>query len=466
MIINTIVNNEVITLNFPSGAITLDVIREYLQLKGTKEGCREGDCGSCMILLGKTDEHGIKYWIVNSCLLPIIEIANAHVVTNEGLNHDYLTPIQYYFVEEGATQCGFCTPGFIVSLTGYLLHSKTLNLNDAIAFLSGNICRCTGYKSIERAISKLIEGMNPEIFESYYSNERIKYLVDENILPDYFLQIPEKLAQLPYSLNQDESSANVNLVAGGTDLYVQRGFALEENDINAIDLKNQYQKIIVKDDYCIVGAAVSVTNLAENEIINKLIPDFAKYMKLISCTSIRNRATVGGNIVNASPIGDLSILLIALNALLVIESKSVKREIYLTEFFKGYKQTELQKDEWLSDIKIPLTNEKCFINFEKVSKRKHLDIASVNSAISIKVDHKIITDITLSAGGVAPIPLMLKKASSFLTGKEINAENIDKSIEIAISEITPISDVRGSSAYKTLLLKQLIKAHFDRFFTS
>ncbi len=466
MIINTIVNNEVITLNFPSGAITLDVIREYLQLKGTKEGCREGDCGSCMILLGKTDEHGIKYRIVNSCLLPIIEIANAHVVTIEGLNHDYLTPIQYYFVEEGATQCGFCTPGFIVSLTGYLLHSKTLNLNDAIAFLSGNICRCTGYKSIERAISKLIEGMNPEIFESYYSNERIKYLVDENILPDYFLQIPEKLAQLPYSLNQDESSANVNLVAGGTDLYVQRGFALEENDINAIDLKNQYQKIIVKDDYCIVGAAVSVTNLAENEIINKLIPDFAKYMKLISCTSIRNRATVGGNIVNASPIGDLSILLIALNALLVIESKSVKREIYLTEFFKGYKQTELQKDEWLSDIKIPLTNEKCFINFEKVSKRKHLDIASVNSAISIKVDHKIITDITLSAGGVAPIPLMLKKASSFLTGKEINAENIDKSIEIAISEITPISDVRGSSAYKTLLLKQLIKAHFDRFFTS
>lgn len=466
MTINTIVNNEVVVLNFPSGAVTLDVIREHLHLKGTKEGCREGDCGSCMVLLGKIEKDRLKYRIVNSCLLPIIEIADAHLVTIEGLNRDDLTPIQQYFVEEGASQCGFCTPGFIISLTGYLLYAKTLNLKDAIAFLSGNICRCTGYKSIERVVSKLLEGMNSESFEKSYENNRISYLVEENILPDYFLRIPEKLAQLPYSFHQDENSENVNPVAGGTDLYVQIGFALEENEINAIDLKNQYKKINVIDDFCIVGAAVSVTELTENEIINKLIPDFAKYVNLISCTSIRNRATIGGNIVNASPIGDLSIMLIALNASLRIERENGYREVTVKNFFKGYKQLDLKKDEWLKEIIIPLSKEKYFFNFEKVSKRTYLDIASVNSAVSLKVENEKIIDITLSAGGVAPIPLLLKKTCDFLKGKIINPENVEKSLEVVTSEIQPISDVRGNANYKSLLLKQLIKAHFEKFLNS
>lgn len=463
MIINTIVNNEIVSLKLPSGAVTLDVIREHLHLKGTKEGCREGDCGSCMILLGKPKKNGMVYRIVNSCLLPIIEVANAHVVTIEGLNSKELTPIQQYFVDEGATQCGFCTPGFIISITGYLLYSKYLNIDEAIAFLSGNICRCTGYKSIERAIKKLIEGLNNNFFEESYENERINYLVEQKIIPEYFLQIPEKLAQLPYSFNKDLISINENSVAGGTDVYVQKGYELEEKEINAFDINNELKKIFVTTDYCYVGSALTVTELTENEIINRLIPDIAKFSKLISCTSIRNRATIGGNIVNASPIGDVSIMLIALNAVLVIENKNTKREVPIANFFKAYKQFDLKRDEWLSYIKIPLSNENKFFHFEKVSKRTHLDIASVNTAISLKLENNIITDITLSAGGVAPVPFLLNETCNFLNGKELTSENIDKSIEISQSEIQPISDVRGSTEYKSLLLKQLIKAHFEVF---
>ena len=461
MIINTIVNNDIVSLTLPSGAVTLDVIRDHLHLKGTKEGCREGDCGSCMILVGKLNKDGIQYRIVNSCLLPIIETAYAHVVTIEGLNSKELTPVQQYFVDEGASQCGFCTPGFIISITRYLLYSKNLNIDEATAFLSGNICRCTGYKSIERAIKKLIEGLNHKLFEESYENDRINFLVEKKILPEYFLQIPDKLAQLPYSFDIHLISTDTNTIAGGTDVYVQKGHELEESDINALDFNVELKKIFMTTEYCYIGSAVTVTELSENEIINKLIPDITKYTQLISCTSIRNRATIGGNIVNASPIGDVSIMLIALNAELVIENKNSKREIPIANFFNAYKQIDLRKDEWLSYIKIPLSNEKKIFHFEKVSKRTHLDIASVNTAISLKLENNIITDITLSAGGVSPVPLLLNETCNFLNGKELTSENINKSIEIAQSEIQPISDVRGSAEYKSLLLKQLIKAHFE-----
>ncbi|MBN2571543.1 MAG: 2Fe-2S iron-sulfur cluster binding domain-containing protein, partial [Ignavibacteriales bacterium] len=175
--IHTIINNKTESFQSPSGAVLLDVIRNDLKLKGTKEGCREGDCGSCIVLWGKLKNDKMEYRTVNSCMFPLGEVEQSHIVTIEGLNDKNLNPIQQAIIDEGASQCGFCTPGFIISMLGYFLNAKTLNLQDAIASLSGNICRCTGYTSIIRAMEKIVNSLEPKKFADSYSNDRISFLI-------------------------------------------------------------------------------------------------------------------------------------------------------------------------------------------------------------------------------------------------------------------------------------------------
>jgi xanthine dehydrogenase small subunit len=216
----------------------------------------------------------------------------------------------------------------------------------------------------------------------------------------------------------------------------------------------------------------------ESKIITDAFPGFKKVSKLVSSTPIRNIATIAGNFVNASPIGDFTILFLALDTHLTLSlsSKGVlsdkgegkvttsKRDIPLREFYKGYKQLDKKEDEFIEQIWFEIPGKKDLFNFEKVSKRTHLDIASVNSAICIQTDGKVILKAGLSAGGVGPVPLYLSKTSAFLTGKKVSDDLVEEAIEIAQSEISPISDARGSEEYKRLLLSQLIKAHFITLF--
>ncbi len=179
---------------------------------------------------------------------------------------------------------------------------------------------------------------------------------------------------------------------------------------------------------------------------------------------IRNSATVGGNIINASPIGDMTIFFLALNASVVLSNGNKQRKILLKNLYKGYKQLDKTDDEYLDHIEFKLPSKNSHFNFEKVSKRTHLDIASVNSAMYVETDNNIITEIHISAGGVSPIPLYLEKTSQFLLGKKVTIDTILDAHPIIQSEIFPISDVRGSEEYKRLLLNQLFKAHFIELF--
>jgi xanthine dehydrogenase small subunit len=225
---------------------------------------------------------------------------------------------------------------------------------------------------------------------------------------------------------------------------------------------------------CVMGASVTVTDLMESKIIKDAFPDFKRISKLVSSTPIRNIATIAGNFVNASPIGDFTILFLALDAQIILtptlstcgeaKSSSTKRQIALREFYKGYKQLDKKENEFIEQISFELPTKKDLLNFEKVSKRTHLDIASVNTAIKINTDGKTIFNAGLSAGGVGPVPSYLSKTSSFLKDKKITEELVYEAIEIAQSEITPISDARGSEDYKRLLLGQLIKGHFITLF--
>jgi xanthine dehydrogenase small subunit len=371
-----------------------------------------------------------------------------------------LSPVQQAMVDTNGTQCGFCTIGFVMSLTGFVLNDTTKQYNDAIAAIDGNICRCTGYKSIERAA-----GILSEKIKDKPEQQTITWLVEHNFIPEYFLQIKERLIQLRGKINETASTINPVvqklMLGGGTDLVVQKALTVKKAAVEHLFDTGHLQEIKFENGQCHIGAAVTVTAFAESKLIQGFFPDLHKYIKLISSTPIRNMATMAGNLVNASPIGDMSIFFLALDSELVLNKNGATRTVKLNNFYKAYKQIDKDADEIIEKI-IFTPPQNLHFNFEKVSKRTHLDIASVNSACQMQVrDDGVIEDIHLSAGGVAPFPKYLTETCSFLKGKKINAENLKAAIEIMNTEIAPISDARGTKEYKRLLLRQLFLAHFQ-----
>lgn len=446
----------------PPGLPVLDFIRYHKHLMGTKIGCREGDCGACTVLTGEIIENKLRYRSATSCLTALGNVHGKHIVTVEGINfpEKKLNPVQQAMFIEGATQCGFCTPGFIVSLAGFCITEGDKNYENAIASIDGNICRCTGYKSIQRAANTIASLMQKN------KGDVIEYAVSNGIVPEYFSSIKNRLIELSSRTNGEEkySPEIKKYLGGGTDLYVQQHEKMVNADIDFLFDKHELKGISKDGNTCFIGASATVTDLMESKIIQEAFPQFKKISKLVSSTPIRNIATIAGNFVNASPIGDFTILFLALDAHLILTEGNQKREIPLRQFYKGYKQLDKKENECIEQIWFELPGKNHLLNFEKVSKRTHLDIASVNSAVSISMNGKTIMDAGLSAGGVGPVPMYLSKTSLFLQNKKLSEELIEEAIKIAQTEISPISDARGSEDYKRLLLSQFIKAHFISLF--
>ncbi|CAM1357324.1 FAD binding domain-containing protein [Tenacibaculum ascidiaceicola] len=453
--IQFILNNQVIKTTANAGITLLDFIREHQQLKGTKIGCREGDCGACTVLIGELKDNKLSYQSITSCISPLGNANGKHIVTVEGINlPKELNTVQKAMTDNYATQCGFCTPGFVVSMTGYALDDKqTTSCNDAI---SGNICRCTGYKSIEKAGFEIEQKLQQKD-----NNQQIDWLIKEGFIPNYFVTIPEKLAQL-----QPKTFEKTGIkVANGTDIYVQHADKMAEEDVHLLTDKNALKEISFTEGFCTLGANTTVTEIAESKQLQTLFPKLKQFLKLVSSEQIRNMGTIGGNFVNASPIGDMSIFFLALNSTLTIQKEDGNtRQIPFQKFHQDYKTYDLQEGEILQSITFKVPQAEDNFNFEKVSKRTHLDIASVNSAGRITLKNNIITDAHFSLGGVAAIPKYLYKTNAFLVGKVINSEIIREAEAILQSEISPISDVRGAADYKRLLARQLFFAHFLELF--
>ena len=450
--INFILNDKELSIETASGNTLLDFIRNEAKLSGTKEGCREGDCGACTILLGDIVDNELHYKTANSCLYPIGKVNGKHVITIEGINSDKLTPIQHAYADENASQCGFCTPGFIISTTGYLLENDKINIDAAIKSVAGNICRCTGYVSIKRALETIIEQM--KFAETENSME---ILINNKYIPEYFNTIKERLKNL--EIKEINNCDGTLVVGGGTDLYIQREDELIED--NPIFILDSLSRKIWKDENSIfISGNTTFEEFARSKIIQNIIPSIKEDNNLIASLPIRNSATLAGNIVNASPIGDLTIILLSLNAVIHLIGNNKKRETPLREFFYGYKKFDKKESEIIEKIELNLPKDKLFFNFEKISKRTHLDIASVNSAIMLSLKEDQIKLCGLSFGGVSPIPLYMKETSAYLEGKSLNAETLENALNIINDEITPISDVRGCEEYKRLLAKQIFKSHF------
>lgn len=451
-----VLNKQKIRTAKPAGFLLLDYIRQEKGLCGTKIGCREGDCGACNVLVGTWKEGKVAYLPLVSCLTPIGNVQGKHVVTVEGLNMADLSPVQQSLVEEGGTQCGFCTVGFVVSLTAYCLSPFAPAKERALAAIDGNICRCTGYKSIERAaqrISAYLRGKD--------TDDPVSWLVQRKYLPAYFLEIPSMLAAIkPLEWTATES----RMVGGGSDLYVQQPAELVNTHPNLISHRRELRFVEIKDGICDIGGGTTFSDLLRSEALHRLFPRLNAHLKLVASSPIRNLATLAGNLVNASPIGDLTIFLLALNAQITLTEDGHSRSLYLKDFFQAYKTLAKGEGEVVQSVSFAIPSPESHFNFEKVSKRTHLDIASVNSAVQISLVNGIINQAHLSAGGVGPVPLYLGETAQFLSGKALSPSLLQAANEVLQSEISPISDVRGSADYKRLLLRQLLYAHFIQLF--
>ncbi|HUP14332.1 MAG TPA: FAD binding domain-containing protein, partial [Niastella sp.] len=401
--IKFILNNKTIATSLPPGMVLLDFIRYHQHLTGTKVGCNEGDCGACTMLTGELKNNELQYHSLTSCLTPLGNVHGKHVVTIEGLNMDGLNPVQQAMYDESATQCGFCTPGFVVSLAGFCLSNKAATVQNAIAHVDGNICRCTGYKSIERAATKIAR-----LMQAKQQEEPVTFVTEQKILPPWFGGIKQRLHALQTELNgQLHSPTATEWVGGGTDVYVQKHDIMQGSEIRFLLDDNRLKGITQQGNRCTIGASATVTELSESPLLQQYFPRLAEYVKLVSSTPIRNIATVGGNLINASPIGDLTIFLLALDAVLLFNNGEEKRELPLRQLYKGYKTLDKQPDEQLESISFELPGVNTYFNFEKVSKRNNLDIATVNTAICLTLQGNAIQEIHISAGGVAPVPKLL-----------------------------------------------------------
>jgi xanthine dehydrogenase small subunit len=368
--------------------------------------------------------------------------------------------VQQAFVDEGATQCGFCTPGFIMSLTAFFLNSPDLSLEDALDYVDGNVCRCTGHVAIRKAIINLTAEYRKRLDPA---RDRLDQLIEWGIVQPWMKEVPKRLQAIPAIVPPPDKDAV--FVSGGTDAFVQRPEVLRHAKLAFLSQRQELVFIREEGGEVALGGETTVDDLRSSFVFSSIFPDNRRNMNLVSSTIMRNRATIAGNLVNASPIADITIMFLVLGCTLDLEAyNGDRRQVPLNQFYKGYKKLDLLPGELLMAIRFPRPSASARYSFEKVSQREFLDIASANTAILVETSAGKITRALISAGGVAPIPMLLVRTAAALEGKPLVPATIKAAAAVMAEEIAPIDDVRGTASYKKTLLRQLFFAHWIKLF--
>jgi xanthine dehydrogenase small subunit len=411
-------------------------LRAHQRLTGTKEGCAEGDCGACTVLVSTLDGRG--YMAANSCIMAIGQVAGRHVLTVEGLSADLFHPIQSAMAANGSSQCGFCTPGIVVSLAGLLNKAATPSEADIHDALAGNLCRCTGYKPIVEAAMKTAN-----------------YALPASALPIAIsLSISSNGAQfhrpktLPQLFKLRAKFPTATLLGGGTDL----GVALAEHEATwpvAIWTGAVQQLLLIKQtkSHWHFGAAVTWSQMLET--LGSDLPSFTTLLRRFGSTQIRNMGTIGGNIGTASPIGDGPPPLIALGASITLASPSGERTMPLEDFFLDYRKTALASDEVIKSIAIPKPANDQHFRVWKISKRYDQDISTVCGAFNLTIKDGVITSARVAFGGMAATPRRTIEVEAALIGTTVAGGDFSNVASAIRTAFKPLSDWRGTSDYRS-----------------
>ena len=459
-------NNDLVeTIDLNARDTLLEYLRTTKKLTGTKEGCGEGDCGACTVLIGRLSAGNLKYETVNACICLMPSVDGCHVITIEFLSmfNVPLHPIQNAIVKNNGSQCGFCTPGIVMSLYGLWLNSNDLTDANIERNLQGNLCRCTGYNSIVLAAKALNE--YGKLSDDALYNNTVNY---RNNLMDLSSEISkfggdrESYFYLPKTLNEFEAiyekNPNATLVAGSTDvgLWITKELSTI-NPLIFIGHLQELKQVKEFDDGLEIGACMSYSEA--QPILVRYFPVLQSYFLRIAGEQVRNMGTLGGNIANGSPIGDMAPILIALRAKIILVKNGVRRSIMLEDFFLDYGKQDLGRGEFIEKIFVPINKELTLYAY-KLSKRRDEDITIVSAAISVKSENCQIRSPIIAFGGMAGIPKRALAAENVIEGRKLDELTVKLAGLALEEEFTPLSDARASADYRIMVAKNLLRKFY------
>ncbi|MDX0369017.1 xanthine dehydrogenase small subunit [Sinorhizobium meliloti] len=442
----------------------LDFLRIDRSLRGTKEGCAEGDCGACTVLVGRLLDGKLKYESVNACIRFVASLDGCHVVTVEALAqlNGPLHPVQQAMVDTHASQCGFCTPGFVMSLYGLWMTNAKPSVQEIEKALQGNLCRCTGYAAIIRAAEAIASvgelGKDPLIVEREEITRQLEALRDgcrvEIGGEDERVVLPASLDDFAAVL---EANPKATIVAGSTDvgLWVTK-FMRDIAPVVHLSHLEELRRISIAPDGITLAAGVSYTEAYP--VIVRNFPQLRELWDRIGGEQVRNMGTVGGNIANGSPIGDTPPALIALGASVTLRKGTSRRTLPLEAFFIEYGKQDREPGEFVETVRIPFLDETERFAVYKITKRFDEDISAVCGAFRVKLDGDgKVADVAIAFGGMAGTPKRASNVEAALKGAQWNDAAIEAGVAAFERDFTPLTDWRASSEYRMLVARNLLR---------
>lgn len=442
----------------------LNYLRTKANKTGTKEGCGSGNCGTCTVVLGELKGEQLVYRAVNACLVFVSALHGKQLITVEDLknNDGSLHPVQQALVDFHGSQCGFCTPGIIMTMFALSKNAPRPNHHEAIEALSGNLCRCTGYRPILDAALSL--GEKAPIKDQF--SEQMQSTIDklnsirfesgslkQDNLSCFIPATTDELANLLFIDPQ------ARIVAGSTDLALE--VTQQHREIETlIDISQviEMKTITETDSQIIIGASVPLSDCSDT--ISRYYPDFGEMLSRFASLQIRNQATLGGNIANASPIGDTLPLLIALGASLTLRQGNDSRTLPLERAFMSYRETALLPSEFIETITIPKPDSNKVFRAYKVSKRLSDDISTVCGGFNIGIDNGTVTSARIAYGGMAATPKRAIHCEQHLIGKPWDNGTINTAMIALESDFKPLSDFRASKEYRCQIAANMLYRFF------
>jgi xanthine dehydrogenase small subunit len=474
--IRFVLDGELIELdNVDPTRTVLQFLREDLRRTGTKEGCAEGDCGACTVVLAElnTDGDGIAVRAINSCIQFLPTLDGKELITVESLDRDGdLHPVQQAMVDHHGSQCGFCTPGFVMSLFALYKTSARPSRREIDDALAGNLCRCTGYRPIIAAAEAMYDAeadkdwlRQPASADEKFKSPLARIDALKALQRDVGLQMSTDKGLFFAPATSDEFAGllanhpEATILAGGTDigLWVTK----QHRELGSIIYTGrvaELNKVEITASHIEIGAAVSLADAMQPIVAH--YPELDELFRRFASPPIRNAGTLGGNIANGSPIGDSMPALVAAGTTIVLRRGRSRREILLEDFYQDYMVKDLRPAEFVETVRVPLLSDDVIVGSHKLSKRFDQDISAVCNGYCLQLDGESVATFRMACGGMAATIRRATNCEAAVVGNAWNEETIEAACEALARDFEPISDMRASAEYRLRAAQNLLRRFY------